>query len=221
MSSVANWFTSSRRRKVEALIRRHAELVHDTVSDAVKLFEAWLKNDVEGMARYFRNVEGFERAADMVRRELVSTLIGGALEPEERSVLLRVVREADWIADWAHESCRIAMVVADSEAPRELKEDCYAMLRVSEAASRGVRDALFNVFGDPLLVVSRCDEVENLEERVDAMYEAARRRFLTYSSRLSPGVAVMLAFLLDAVENVADRCEDTSDRLREAAVAKR
>ena len=71
---------------------------------------------------------------------------------------------------------------------------------------------------DSQYIVDVADSVERLEEEVDKLYEDARREFIKESLNLTPGVAIMLACLLDAIENVADRCEDTCDRLREVAV---
>ncbi|RLE74343.1 MAG: hypothetical protein DRJ56_07705 [Thermoprotei archaeon] len=215
---VADWFSKRRRERLERLIREHAGLVTETVSSLLELLDAWREGDLDSVVKAFNRASAAEREADELRRRIVSTLMGGVLEPEERSSLLRTVREADWIADWAHEACRIAAVLMRHEVPDSVKAHCRAMAEVALQAASRVRSALEAVFESPRYVVEVSDEVERLEEEVDRLYEEARRDFITASSELPPGVAIMVAFLLDAVENVADRCEDTCDRLREVAV---
>jgi len=213
-----SWFSSRRRERLLKLIREHAKLTVETVMGLMKMIEAWQKSDKDSMIKIFRKVTAAEKEADELRRKIVATLMGGVLEPEERSSLLRVIREADWIADWAHEACRIAIVLLPHEVPEGVKEHCRIMAEVSLKATSRVKDALDKIFESPHYIVEVADSVERLEEEVDKLYEDARREFIKESSGLAPGVAIMLACLLDAIENVADRCEDTCDRLREVAV---
>ncbi len=218
MKKFLNWFRSKRRGTLESLMKKHGKLVVETVSGLHELLNAWINDDKEKVKSYFKRISLAEKEADNLRREIVVTLISGLLEPEERSILLRVIREADWIADWAHEAARITMVVLDHPIPIELKKHCIEMIKVTNEAASKVKEALDNLFKSPIFVVEKCDEVERLEEKVDDLYERARKDFIKYSLQMPIGVAILVAYLLDAIENVADRCEDTCDRLRELAV---
>lgn len=213
-----SWFSARRRKRLLKLIREHARLTIETVTGLIRLIENWQKGDRDSVIRTFNKVSAAEKEADELRRKIVATLMGGVLEPEERSSLLRVIREADWIADWAHEACRIAIVLLPYNVPDKIKEHCRIMAEVTLKATIGVKDALNRIFESPHYIVEVADSVERLEEEVDKLYEDARREFIKESTNLAPGIAVMLAYLLDAIENVADRCEDTCDRLREVAV---
>jgi uncharacterized protein Yka (UPF0111/DUF47 family) len=55
--------------------------------------------------------------------------------------------------------------------------------------------------------------VERLEEKVDDLHENARR-LLAKEEKLSVGAAVLMNELYDAVEMVADWCEDACDQVR-------
>jgi uncharacterized protein Yka (UPF0111/DUF47 family) len=57
--------------------------------------------------------------------------------------------------------------------------------------------------------------VERLEEEVDGLYQQAREHYpnLDYGN-LNPGEAILISQLLDAIEYVADWCENTVDQIR-------
>ena len=57
------------------------------------------------------------------------------------------------------------------------------------------------------------DEVERPEERVDDLYEGARA-LIGKDATMGVGVAILMGQLLDAIEMVADWCEDTCDQVR-------
>ena len=59
----------------------------------------------------------------------------------------------------------------------------------------------------------RPGEVERLEEKVDDLHENARR-LLAKEEKLTVGAAVLMNELYDAVEMVADWCEDACDQVR-------
>ena len=64
------------------------------------------------------------------------------------------------------------------------------------------------------------DKVERLEEEVDGLYEKARERFsrVCIPWKCIPEL-ILLSQLIDAIENIADRCEDTTDQIRVIAVS--
>ncbi|MEM3047497.1 MAG: DUF47 family protein, partial [Candidatus Bathyarchaeia archaeon] len=64
------------------------------------------------------------------------------------------------------------------------------------------------------------DQVEAYEEEVDRLYQEARGLIskLDVGGRLTVGSIILLAQLMDAIENTADRCEDTCDQVRVIAV---
>jgi len=57
------------------------------------------------------------------------------------------------------------------------------------------------------------DKVERLEEEVDALYENARKQ-LAKETEMKVGATIMLNQLLDAIETVADWCENVCDQVR-------
>ena len=63
------------------------------------------------------------------------------------------------------------------------------------------------------------DKVEMLEEDVDEIYSRARELFIQVESpELKRGTVILVNEFLDAVESVADWCENTADVARAIAV---
>jgi uncharacterized protein Yka (UPF0111/DUF47 family) len=64
------------------------------------------------------------------------------------------------------------------------------------------------------------DNVERLEEEADDLYRKSRGLLSEISGpEFTVGQVVLLAEFLDAIENIADRCEDTCDQARVIAVS--
>ena len=57
------------------------------------------------------------------------------------------------------------------------------------------------------------DEVERLEENVDDLFEKSRQ-LLGRELNLSVGPAILINELYEAIEMVADWCEDACDQIR-------
>jgi uncharacterized protein Yka (UPF0111/DUF47 family) len=64
------------------------------------------------------------------------------------------------------------------------------------------------------------DRVERFEEEVDGIHRTARGELNKINDpNVRIGAIVLLAFFLEALENVSDRCEDTCDQARVIAVS--
>jgi uncharacterized protein Yka (UPF0111/DUF47 family) len=64
------------------------------------------------------------------------------------------------------------------------------------------------------------DRVERLEEEVDDLYRNARGLLSEITGpELTVGQIILMAEFMDAIENIADRCEDVSDQARVIAVS--
>jgi uncharacterized protein Yka (UPF0111/DUF47 family) len=64
------------------------------------------------------------------------------------------------------------------------------------------------------------DKVERLEEETDDLYRNARGQLSELTSdQFTVGQVILLAEFMDAVENIADRCEDVCDQARVIAVS--
>jgi uncharacterized protein Yka (UPF0111/DUF47 family) len=63
------------------------------------------------------------------------------------------------------------------------------------------------------------DEVERLEEKVDKLYQGARSNLKDIQTNgIRVGAIILLSQFTEAIENTADRCEDSCDQVRVMAV---
>jgi predicted phosphate transport protein (TIGR00153 family) len=214
------WFAPKRGENVLKMVEEHLELTKNAVMDLYKMVEAsanCLENDCKN---FFESVSQLEMKADALRRTMVEELTKSEMFPEEREDLMELVRAVDWVADWSKEAGRILVIIPFDKAPDEMKQaalnmckanvDCVGVLGecVQTLHERNHSEAL-----------SLADKVEILEEEIDELYSAARSHLasLKYPG-FSVGALILLNEFLDALETIADWCENTADIVRAIAV---
>ena len=194
-------------------------MVEETVRCLNKMIEAWAGGRAAEVDRLYDATKKAEKNADNIRRETARLLSGGGgAEALERTLLLRLMGRIDKIADWAVEGARILNILREEKAPREVIEVFVnfseRLIKITERTSEMIR-ALSR---DRLRAFTIADEVENMEEDIDALYAEAREKLLKNMGGLAPAAVVLFYDALDALENSADACEDSSDILREIVV---
>ena len=218
-SRVAKWLSGRRIEKVFDKMRSHMLMVEETVRCLNRMIEAWAEGRAAEVDRLYDATKKAEKNADNIRRETARLLSGGGgAEALERTLLLRLMGRIDKIADWAVESARILNILREEKAPREVIEVFVdfseSLIKITERTSEMIR-ALSR---DRLRAFAIADEVENMEENIDALYAEARKKLLKNMEGLGPAAVVLFYDALDALENSADACEDSSDILREIVV---
>jgi predicted phosphate transport protein (TIGR00153 family) len=165
-------------------------------------------------------LEQKEREADSMRRRIIEELVRGELPTDERAGLMRLGRQVDWITDWAHEASRILVMFDLSTMPEQAKGIAMEMCSTTTECTVHVATTVQKlVDGDLDGSLKSADEVERLEEKVDGLYQKARG-FLKdiQTDGIHVGSIILLSQFLEAIENTADRCEDTCDQVRVMAV---
>ncbi|MEM2849190.1 MAG: DUF47 family protein, partial [Candidatus Bathyarchaeia archaeon] len=161
-----------------------------------------------------------EMEADYVRRAILNELSASELTPDDKAALMDLVRRIDWIADWAREAGRLMSIIRIGGLSEELKSVVLRMAgRVNECA-HNVKSTVSLLLSDVEKSLENADRVERLEEEVDDIYEECRKLFVKMGSckDATLGETIMVAQFLDALENVADWCENTVDQVRVIAV---
>jgi predicted phosphate transport protein (TIGR00153 family) len=215
-----SWFLSRERTREIELIREQAKKTTETVEEFVTSVRLAVEGRINEFQRSCKRVMEKEGELDTLRRRIIEQIARGELPPDERVGLMRLVRQIDWIADWAAEAIRILcefklsqiegpikqMALEMSTAGRECTSLCEQC--ISELTDKSVDEAL-----------DAADRVERMEEKVDDLYQKARGLFSNIqANEASIGSIILLSQFLDAIENVADRCEDTCDQARVIAV---
>ena len=213
------WFAPKRGRKVLEMVERHLELTINAVNSLQLMVErAGEEGQKEGSA-IFVDISRFEREADTLRREMVEELTKGEMYPEERDDLMELVRAVDWIADWSKEAGRILRTFHFENSPESIKKAAYNMVKANVDCVKVLTRSIDALPKDTREALELANEVEMLEETIDDLYGEARYHFATEDlSMFQTGELILMNEFLDALETVADWCENTADIVRAIAV---
>jgi predicted phosphate transport protein (TIGR00153 family) len=218
-SKLFGWFAPKRGDRVLEMVEEHLALTQDAVSDLYRLVEATsLRRDAESK-ELFESLSQLEMRADQLRREMVEELTRSEMFPEEREDLMELVRAVDWIADWSKEAGRILIIIPFDKVPDELKTAAQNMCGANVDCVTVLGKCIKALPDHPMEALDLANEVEVLEETIDELYSLARTQLVTMNSDgFTTGSLILLNMFLDAIETVADWCENTADIVRAVAV---
>jgi uncharacterized protein Yka (UPF0111/DUF47 family) len=97
--------------------------------------------------------------------------------------------------------------------PEVLREAAVKMVEGVKECAAALRRAIDRMAEKPEEALQAADDVERLEEKVDDLFEDSRK-LLAKEEKLSVGVGILINELYEAIEMVADFCEDACDQLR-------
>ncbi len=213
MSELIKWFEKRREEKVITMMQQHLATTISAVEDLERAVKAVADNDEKKMKQSIARVTVAEKEADKLRRDDMRELARGELPPVDREDLMHLMKRIDMVADWSRESTRILSVISLEDIPDNLKKAMVEMMKGTKECAVALRRCVSRMTEKPEDALKAADEVERLEEEVDALYENARKQ-LVKETRMKVGVAIMLNQLLDAIETVADWCENVCDQVR-------
>ncbi|MCD6263225.1 DUF47 family protein [Candidatus Bathyarchaeota archaeon] len=211
-----DWFSSRRERQVLENVNKHLGLTEDCVVELERMIKAASRGDLEEKEASFKRLSRMESEADGVRRTLAESLLTkGTLPPTVREDLMELVRAMDWVADWAKEAGRILDLLEFEKIPEEVKRAAERMAGELKGCVLTLRKSINSLTIDPEVSLKLAYKVEDIEEEIDEMYADARRLFLTLDfSGFETPFLILLNMFFDALEMVADWCENTSDLVR-------
>jgi predicted phosphate transport protein (TIGR00153 family) len=213
------WFAPKRGENVLEMVEEHLKLTQDAVSDLYRMVEASASGLEKNSKDLFESVSRLEMRADALRREMVEELTKSEMFPEERGDLMELVRAVDWVADWSKEAGRILIIIPFDKVPEEMKTAAQNMCRANVDCVTVLARCIKALPEKPREAISLANEVELLEEELDELYSVARAHLATLEfPGFSMGALILLNMFLDALETVADWCENTADIVRAVAV---
>ena len=213
MSELIKWFEKRRETKVVTIMQQHLATTISAVEDLERAVKAAADNDEKKMKQSIARVTSAEKEADKLRRDDMRELARGELPPVDREDLMHLMKRIDMVADWSRESTRILTVISPEDIPDNLKKAMVKMMKGTKECAVALRRCVSRMTEKPEDALKAADEVERLEEEVDALHENARKQ-LAKETKMKVGVAIMLNQLLEAIETVADWCENVCDQVR-------
>lgn len=219
MSELIKWFEKRRETKALATIQRHLALTTGIVEDLEKAISAAVKGNKNEMKEYVERVTGSEREADALRRKVMDEISKGELSPVDRADLMDLVKRVDMVADWSRESTRVLGAIPMEKVPDSIKEEFVEMIKSVKECAVSLQKCVNKMMTKPEEALQAADAVEREEEKVDDIHEKART-LLGKEDLPNAGVAVLIGQLFEAIELIADACEDACDQVRVIMVRK-
>jgi predicted phosphate transport protein (TIGR00153 family) len=219
LSDLIKWFEKRRETKALATVQRHLALTTEIVEDLEKAAIAAVEHNNEEMRRSIERVTRGEREADTLRRKVMDEISKGELSPIDREDLMGLVKKVDMVADWSRESTRILGATPMELVPKPIKTELLEMVRSVKECTRSLQKCVNKMMTKPEEALQAADVVEREEEKTDDIHE--RARILIGNEDIpKAGVAVLISQLFEAIEMIADSCEDACDQVRIIMVRK-
>lgn len=213
MSELIKWFEKRRETKAIAMLQCHLALTVGAVEALDKAVKAAVENQQKEMQRHAERVASNEKEADRLRRKIMDEISRGELSPTDREDLMNLVKRVDMVADWSRESTRVLAAVPMNQVPKTLQKASIAMLERVKECTISLQRCINKIMTKPEEALKAADNVERLEEQVDDLHENALI-LLGKEEIQKAGTAVLISQLFEAIEMIADSCEDACDQVR-------
>jgi len=213
VSELIKWFEKRRETKALQTIQRHLALTTGIVEDLEKAVDASIKGDEKEMLGCIQRVASSEREADALRRKVMDDVSKGELSPVDREDLMHLVKRVDMVADWSRESTRVLNALPMKHVPKQIQKEFMEMVRSVKECAISLQKCVNKMMTKPEEALQAADAVEREEEKVDDIHENARK-LLGKEELPKAGIAILVSQLFEAMEMIADACEDACDQVR-------
>lgn len=219
MSELIKWFEKRKETKALADVQRHLALTTGIVEDLENAIKAAVKSDMKEMQVCIERVSSGEKEADSLRRKVMDEISTGELSPTDREDLMELVKRVDMVADWSRESTRVLGAIPMEQVPDTIKDAFTEMVKSVKECTISLQKCVNKMMTKPEEALQAADMVEREEEKVDGIHEKARV-LIGRENLPKAGVAILASELFEALEMVADSCEDACDQVRVIMVRK-
>ena len=219
MSDLIRWFEKRKETKALADVQQHLALTTGIVEDLENAIKAAVNDDLKEMQARIERVTSGEKEADSLRRKVMDEISTGELSPTDREDLMDLVKRVDMVADWSRESTRILGAIPMGQVPETIKNALTEMVKSVKECTVSLRKCVNKMMTKPEEALQAADMVEREEEKVDDMHEKARV-LIGRENLPKAGVAILASQLFEALEMIADSCEDACDQVRVIMVRK-
>lgn len=219
MSELIRWFEKRRETRALVAIQRHLALTTGIVEGLEKAIVAAIRKDEKEMRLCVERVSNSEKEADTLRRNVMDEVSKGELSPTDRVDLMDLIKRVDMVADWSRESTRVLGAIPMEYVPNSIKDEFIEMVKNVKECAVSLQKCVNKMMTKSEEALQAADAVEREEEKVDDIHEKART-LLGKEDLPKAGVAVLVSQLFEALEMIADSCEDACDQVRVIMVRK-
>jgi predicted phosphate transport protein (TIGR00153 family) len=216
-----SWFAARTKARSIEMVRQATRMLVPSVEELIVCVNSGAAGKKDELESAFTRLHQLEREGDSLRRLIITELARGSLPVDERRSFMRLTRQIDWVADWCLEAARLVRLAPLDKVSEETRRNALEMCKVVKECVSGVQQCI-DLLTDKKVqeALDSADRVERLEEEVDDLYRNARGLLSEITGpELTVGQIILVAQFMDAIENIADRCEDVSDQARVIAVS--
>ena len=216
-----SWFAARTRARAIEMVRQATRMLVPSVEELIACVNSAIAGKKEDLETAFTRLHQLEREGDSLRRLIIIEFARGNLPVDERRSFMRLARQVDWVADWCLEAGRLVRLSPMDKLPESLRTTLLGMCKVVRDCVTEAQQCI-DLLTDKKVqdALDAADKVERLEEETDDLYRKARGLLSEISGpEFTVGQVILLAQFLDAIENIADRCEDVCDQARVIAVS--
>jgi predicted phosphate transport protein (TIGR00153 family) len=212
------WFGDRRNETVLDMVHNHLELTEKAVKELYEMVEA-VGDGSTDKKKYYESISQHEMKADQIRRKMVTELSNRDLYATERDDLMSLVRAVDWVADWAREASRILVIIPFEKLPSEFKQAIANMCLENYNGVQILDNCIKALSVNPKKALELADKIELSEENIDDLYAVVREMYVDLEApEFTRGAMILLNEFMNAIETVADWCENSADIARAIAI---
>lgn len=202
----------SRKENVHDLVQTHVSCVRDCLSAFQEFLNMVVEHGISDEAKALGlKIEELESDADAKRHKIISSLLNGALLPDTRREVLKLIELIDEIANQCEEVMK-QILLQNVKFPKPLKSYVYSMNEKTCEQFNLLDQVIENLFKrmnqdeDNLPILKSIEELES--EVDDFEYEAIKELF---NSDLSLAEKNQLRGFISKIADISDVIEDISD----------
>ena len=207
-----SWFEKRREELIVSKTKEHMNSVTLCVQEFGRALELHQSGDDASAINSLDRAVAYEHEADGYENLIYEELSKGELDAKDRYDLMRMVRQADYIADKTKSVCRILKVIltTDVSIEPEMMERVLALGKTTVKATENLRDAVNDLGVNNAHCKVALKSVNELEKVADDQYYEAKT-FLFSKESSSVRSLIMQKDLIEAIEATSDYCKSTAE----------
>ncbi len=210
------WLGGRKLNEVISMSMEHLETVLKTTHTLKDLIDALEKGDLSKADEIYEKISSCERKADDIKRNILQNLRGSYIHPQDREDILRLIMTADDIAAFAKSSAKRFMNIyhIGLRIPDNVFKDIGEIIDKTVTATDLLLESIRSLGTDPSKSVSLTHEVEKIEEEIDDIRLNVLEKVYSSCVEKVEITCILIKDLVDDLESISDKCEDTGDVIR-------
>ncbi|RKX46387.1 MAG: TIGR00153 family protein [Thermotogae bacterium] len=203
------WIFGKKEEKIIELIKNHLDLVEKTIESLRDYLEMYF-SDGEKATVIYEKIQTLESDADRIRRKVETDMYSGAFLPNFRGDLLGLIESVDKIANKA-EFVADLIELQHPVIPDELKDGVLRQIDLSLETFRMLKRSIEFLFED----LQKAGEYVILTEKREHEEDEVERGNIKklFELDIERCAKLELKEIIRSIGDIADRAEDSSDRV--------